>query len=84
VSISSWRELIAWQRKRSQQKVLGDEDLSGHHQASTGGVSTSQLETSAGEALTPPGFSRWCFNFTAGTDALLNPSYEIEAPPAKA
>jgi len=39
---------------------------SGHHQALAGGLSISQLQTTAAETFrTPPGFSRWSFNFAA-------------------
>src|SRR5690242_21393282 len=37
----------------------------GHHQASAGGSSTSKLQTSNPKRWTPPGFSRWFFNFKA-------------------
>src|ERR1043165_4134572 len=36
-----------------------------HHQALAGGTSTSQLVMDVDEPKTPPGFSRWYFNFTA-------------------
>src|ERR1043166_5101243 len=36
-----------------------------HHQASAGGSSISKLQTSNPKRWTPPGFSRWFFNFKA-------------------
>src|SRR5262249_43072315 len=36
-----------------------------HHQASAGGALISQLANAANAHRTPPGFSRWYFNFTA-------------------
>src|SRR6185295_4980392 len=35
-----------------------------HHRALAGGTSTSQLQSWGKQFGTPPGFSRWCFNFT--------------------
>jgi hypothetical protein len=60
-----------------------------HHRALGGGPSTSQLNTTPPRNATPPGFSRWYFNFTTPIaspllkEALLC-SYEVEVPPAKA
>src|SRR6185295_18263732 len=67
----------------------------GHHQASAGGTSTSQLHKTPFVARTPPGFSRWYFNFSATTkaknfcdcraSAISCPSWcscEIESPKA--
>ena len=36
-----------------------------HHQASAGGTLISQLRNAGNAHRTPPGFSRWYFNFTA-------------------
>src|SRR6185295_10740749 len=35
-----------------------------HHRALAGGTSTSQLQSWGKQFGTPPGFSRWYFNFT--------------------
>src|SRR6185295_3207925 len=42
----------------------------GHHQASAGGTSTFQLHKTPFVARTPPGFSRWYFNFSATQNAF--------------
>src|ERR1043166_6745136 len=65
-----------------------------HHQALAGGTLISQLPNAANPPRTPPGFSRWYFNFTATkcTPELESSwlfrrvfcSDEVEGPPAKA
>jgi len=52
--------------------LSGFESLSmsfGHHQALAGGSSISQLQAPSVNHGTPPGFSRWFFNFTATSNA---------------
>jgi len=44
-----------------------------HHQALAGGTSTFQLQTTPlNGSATPPGFSRWYFNFSASQSLVVS------------